>query len=97
MQRIYLKMEELVLQLKTISEKELNNETLTDDEYELIRSYGGQIEHFWLDINEEDMKKKGLAEDSYLSANPSAWFRISPRIRTAQCRKKPPGMLLIYM
>lgn len=66
------KMEELVLQLKTISEKELNNETLTDDEYELIRSYGGQIEHFWLDINEEDMKKKGLAEDSYLSQNPAA-------------------------
>lgn len=34
-------------QLCTISIKELENETLTDDEYELIRSYGGSLEHFW--------------------------------------------------
>ena len=30
-----------------ISVKELQNEALTDDEYELIRSYGGDLEHFW--------------------------------------------------
>jgi hypothetical protein len=33
-------MEQLAMSLKTISEKELNNEKLTDEEYELIRSYG---------------------------------------------------------
>ena len=34
-------------QLLTISVKELQNEDLTDDEYEFIRTYGGNIEHFW--------------------------------------------------
>jgi len=66
------KMAELVLQLKIISEKELNNETLTDEEYELIRSYGGQIEHFWLEVNKKDLEKSGLSNDSYLSQNPAA-------------------------
>lgn len=35
--------------LKVISEKELREELLTDEEYELIRTYGGQLEHFWAD------------------------------------------------
>lgn len=43
------RMEELALQLKTISEKELKGQSLTDEEYELIRSFGGQLEHFWLE------------------------------------------------
>lgn len=34
-------------QLLAISNKELQNEVLTDEEYEFIRSYGGTIEHFW--------------------------------------------------
>lgn len=40
---------DLANQLTVISEKELVNETLTDEEYELIRSYGGNIEHFWFE------------------------------------------------
>ena len=31
----------------TIAEKELRGELPTDEEFELIRSYGGQLEHFW--------------------------------------------------
>ena len=34
-------------QLMTIAEKELRGELPTDEEFELIRSYGGQLEHFW--------------------------------------------------
>ncbi|MBO5112858.1 MAG: DUF3160 domain-containing protein [Lachnospiraceae bacterium] len=34
-------------QLLIISEKELRDETLTEAEYDLIRGYGGSIEHFW--------------------------------------------------
>lgn len=34
-------------QLLAISNKELRDEVLTDEEYEFIRSYGGTIEHFW--------------------------------------------------
>ncbi|MBO6159558.1 MAG: DUF3160 domain-containing protein [Firmicutes bacterium] len=54
----------LARQLMTISEKELRNETLTDAEYELIRGYGGSLEHFWL----ETVKDEAAAhEDAYLS------------------------------
>jgi hypothetical protein len=42
-------MEALALNLKTIAEKELQNQALTAEEYELIRSFGGQLEHFWLE------------------------------------------------
>ncbi len=34
-------------QLLAISNKELQDEVLTDAEYEFIKSYGGSIEHFW--------------------------------------------------
>ena len=64
------KMQTLALSLKTISEKELNNEKITDDEYELIRSYGGQLEHFWYEVNREDMKDTTRA--TYLNENPAA-------------------------
>ena len=40
--------------LLTISEKELKNDALTDDDYEFIRSYGGDIEHFWREVNRND-------------------------------------------
>ncbi len=40
-------LEELCIKLKTMSEKELKGELLSDEEYELIRDFGGQIEHFW--------------------------------------------------
>ena len=37
-------------QLSTIAAKELQNETPTDEEFELIRTYGGQLEHFWTEV-----------------------------------------------
>lgn len=66
------RLNQLALSLKTISEKELNNQPLTDEEFELIRSYGGQLEHFWLEVNKEEMESKGLTAESYLNQNPSA-------------------------
>ena len=51
---------ELARQLMTISEKELRDELLSDEEFELIRCYGGTLEHFW----EEAVKDK----------NESAWL-----------------------
>ena len=47
--------------LLTISEKELNNEALTDDEYEFIRSYGGSIEHFWYEANKNEVEGLGYS------------------------------------
>ncbi|MDD5590259.1 MAG: DUF3160 domain-containing protein, partial [Candidatus Portnoybacteria bacterium] len=66
------KMEQLAMSLKTISEKELNNEKLADEEYELIRSYGGQIEHFWLEVNKDEPQYKTLGQRDFLDQNPAA-------------------------
>lgn len=43
------KLYELNYQLMVIAEKELRNELPSDEEFELIRSFGGQLEHFWLE------------------------------------------------
>jgi hypothetical protein len=66
------RMEQLAMSLKTISEKELNGETLTDEEYELIRSYGGQLEHLWFEINEDEPAFKESTAMEYLDENPAA-------------------------
>jgi len=66
------KMEQLAMSLKTISEKELNNEKLTDEEYELIRSFGGQLEHFWLEVNKDEPAfKESSNQRDYLNENPA--------------------------
>lgn len=61
-------MQQLTVQLKTIATKELQGIALTDKEYELIRSYGGQIEHFWL----EAFKDEGIKSTAQLSDRPAA-------------------------
>ena len=67
------KMGDLAMSLKTISEKELNNQSLTDADYELIRSYGGQLEHFWLEVNKDDPAFKASSNQrDYLNENPAA-------------------------
>lgn len=53
------RMEELALQLKTISEKELRGESLTEEEHELIRSFGGQLEHFWMEALRDQAQEGG--------------------------------------
>ena len=40
-------MADLADQFMQISEKELNGELLSDEEYDLIRYYGGNLEHLW--------------------------------------------------
>ncbi|MGI6453202.1 MAG: DUF3160 domain-containing protein [Syntrophomonadaceae bacterium] len=63
------KMEVLALNLKTISEKELKGESLTDEEYELIRSFGGQLEHFWLEALRDQEAPGGRSQ--LLADNPA--------------------------
>lgn len=41
------KLSELAKQLSDIAVKELTNVPLSEEEFELIRSYGGTLEHFW--------------------------------------------------
>ena len=63
-----MRLEELALSLKTISEKELSDTPLSDEDYDLICSYGGQLEHFWLDA----MRDEGIDHRSAISNRPAA-------------------------
>lgn len=54
--------------LLEIAEKELQNETPTEEEFEFIRNYGGSLEHFWL----EAVKDLDSPEDVTTLANPAA-------------------------
>ncbi|HOZ03693.1 MAG TPA: DUF3160 domain-containing protein [Candidatus Woesebacteria bacterium] len=65
-------MKQLVSSLQTISLKELRNESLNTEEHELIRSYGGQLEHFWLEVNKNEPEFKESDRRGYLSENPAA-------------------------
>ncbi len=46
-------LEELARRLMVIANKELENEALTDEEYELICGYGGTLEHLWVEAVKE--------------------------------------------
>ncbi len=48
-----LRLEELSESLLTISNKELRSESLSDEEHDFIKTYGGQLEHFWYDALED--------------------------------------------
>ena len=47
--------------LLTISNKELQDKVLTDEEYDFIKGYGGNIEHFWYEVVRDE-------KDSYIDA-----------------------------
>ena len=48
------RLQEMADTLRVISEKELKDEVLSDDEYEFIRIYGGEIEHFWQEAYKDE-------------------------------------------
>lgn len=50
------RLSEIAGTLLTISEKELKNEALTEDEYEFISCYGGDLEHFWYEANRDEVE-----------------------------------------
>lgn len=52
---------EMADRLLEISKKELRDEVLADDEYEFIRSYGGNIEHFWMETVKDMNNGEGVA------------------------------------
>ncbi len=78
------RMEQLALELKAISEKELRGESLTEAEYELIRSFGGQLEHFWMEALRDQSQEGGR---SYLLTN-------NPAMLTADVATAPPDTVL---
>ncbi|MCM1387576.1 MAG: DUF3160 domain-containing protein [Bacillus sp. (in: Bacteria)] len=64
-----LRLSQMAEQLLTISVKELQNEDLTEDEYEFIRSYGGSIEHFWYEtFKDEDVPEGEITAQAFPAA-----------------------------
>ena len=49
------RLSQLSSSLAEIARRELTGEAVTDDEYELIRNYGGSLEHFWQEVYKEEM------------------------------------------
>ena len=72
----------LARSLETISRKELQNERLSDEEYDLIREYGGTLEHFWIEA------VKDLTDAEYLDA------REIPASLVTDLATDPNGMVL---
>ena len=48
-----------------ISIKELNDEVLSDEEYDFIREYGGTLEHFWYDVMSYDTGDEEINTEKY--------------------------------
>ncbi|MBR1508672.1 MAG: DUF3160 domain-containing protein [Eubacterium sp.] len=59
---------DITTKLQAISEKELTNVLPTDEEFEFIRSYGGQIEHFWQEVNKEEAGKDYFTTEEFPAA-----------------------------
>ena len=63
---------EISQQLTAISEKELENKTLTDKEYDFIHTYGGELEHIWQTAKKDELEAAGGNLDQFLEAHPDA-------------------------
>lgn len=57
-----MRLAEMAEKLQTISNKELQDEVLTEEEYEFIRCYGGNLEHFWIEAVKNDTGVEGVSE-----------------------------------
>lgn len=59
---------ELSDKLLVIAQKELKNELPSDEEFELIKNYGGNIEHFWYDATKDESDNEYFTSDEFPSA-----------------------------
>ena len=58
--------------LTKIAEKELENKTLTENEYDFIRTYGGELEHIWQTAKKDEMALFGQGQMEFLQFHPDA-------------------------
>ena len=49
------RLSEIAAKLQVMSEKELKDELLTDEEYTFIEDYGGELEHFWHEVYKDEV------------------------------------------
>ena len=62
------RLSQIAEQLRVISQKELQEENLTDEEYEFIECYGGYIEHFWYDAIKGEEGTEGISGKEFPAA-----------------------------
>ena len=62
------RLSQIAEKLLAISKKELQNEELTEEEFEFIRSYGGNIEHFWYDAVSDGNDSEMISSQEYPAA-----------------------------
>ena len=62
------RLQELASRLQTIAEKELREELPTDEEFELIRTYGGTLEHFWEETLRGEENPGGFLDAAFFPA-----------------------------
>ncbi len=62
------RLQELAEKLVVISNKELMNEKLSEEEHDLIKSFGGQLEHFWYEALSDQAVDGYLSPDNHPSA-----------------------------
>ncbi len=63
-----MRLAEMADRLRVISEKELRDEVLTDEEYEFIRGYGGSIEHFWYEAVKDEGERDMITSQEFPAA-----------------------------
>ena len=90
------RLEELARRLLVISNKELQDETLTDEEYDLIRDYGGTLEHFWIEALQDRTGAEYLDPREYPAALVTD-IATDPNGRVLQVATGMPAEILIIV
>lgn len=62
------RLHEMAERLLVISNKELQEELLTEEEFEFIRTYGGNIEHFWYEAARDESDEEMVNAMQYPAA-----------------------------
>ena len=62
------RLSELAYRLQEIARKELSDELPSDEEFDLIRTFGGQIEHFWQEVYKGEVGSEYFTSREFPSA-----------------------------
>ena len=90
------RLEELARRLMVISGKELQDEVLTEEEYDLIREYGGTLEHFWIEAVRERTDAEYL-DPQEIPASLVTDIATDPNGRVLQIANAKPAELLVVI
>ncbi|MBO5055803.1 MAG: DUF3160 domain-containing protein [Lachnospiraceae bacterium] len=90
------RLSELAGRLQTISNKELEDKILTDEEYELIKGYGGNIEHFWYEVM-KDESEDGIVSSQECPAAVVVDIATDPNGAVLEAATGDPSAILVVV